>query len=293
MGGFTLAANEKCRIGGRNMPFASHDGVRIHYTLAGDGPAMVLIHATPFDHDMWLYQIARFSTWFRVVAIDMRGFGRSDKPTAPFAFEDMTGDVEAVCAAEGITSAVLMGASVGSRLAIRLGHDRPDLFRAVVVVGGNAQASAPGAGDGQSGSDRRRNERIQRYIDGPLAETYRWQLEGTVSEGFLETGMGRHLMGLFLERAPWLNGPAIANVFKATGFLDMRELLADIKVPFLVVSGEHDRSIPAARETARRIPDARHVIIEGAGHACPIEDPGAFDAAVIAFLREKGEMPAA
>lgn len=273
------------------MPYAVNNGVRIHYVTAGEGPPMVLVHATPFDHDMWLYQIAHFSTWFRVIAVDMRCFGRSDKVTEPFAFEDMTGDILAVCRAEDAGGAVLMGASVGSRLAIRLGHDAPEIFEAVVVVGGNAQASGS-ADKPSSGSDARRNERIRRYQEGPLEETYRWQLESTVSEAFLEYPVGRHLMAMVMERAPWLDGPAIANVFKATGFLDMRGLLPDIRVPFLVVSGEFDRSIRAARETAAAIPDARHVIIKGAGHACPIEDPAAFDAEVIAFLEEKGLMPA-
>lgn len=272
------------------MPYANNDGVRIRYVTAGDGPPMVLVHATPYDHDMWLYQIAHFSTWFRVIAIDMRCFGRSDKVGAPFAFEDMTGDVLAVCRAEKATGAVLMGASVGSRLAIRLAHDAPEWFRAAVVVGGNAQASGS-AGKPESGSDERRNERIRRYIEGPFEETYRWQLESTVSEAFLDTPLGGHLMAMFMERARCLDGPAIANVFKATGFLDMRDLLPDIRAPFLVVSGEYDRSIPAARETARAIPDARHVIVPGAGHACPIEDPAGFDSEVIAFLKEKGLMP--
>ena len=48
---------------------------------AGDGPAMVLVHANPFDHDLWLYQTAHFSTWFRVIGIDIRGYGRSSKVT--------------------------------------------------------------------------------------------------------------------------------------------------------------------------------------------------------------------
>ncbi len=272
------------------MPYATHDGVRIHYTIAGDGYPMVLVHATPYDHDMWLYQIAHFATWFRVIAIDMRCFGRSDKVREAFTFEQMTGDIIKVCQEEGVSEAILMGASVGSRLGIRLGHDRPDLFKAVVLVGGNAQASAGSGGD--SDSDKRRNQRIQRYIDGPLLETYRWQMENTLSESYLKTAIGKHVVEMFMERAPWLDGTAIANVFKATGFLDMRDLLPEIEVPFLVVSGEFDHSIPSARETARLIPDATHKIIDGAGHACPVEDPAAFDAVVIGFLTAKGLMPA-
>ena len=62
------------------MPFASNKGVRIHYEIHGDGPPMVLVHANPFDHRLFTYQIASFAPYFRLVALDIRGYGRSDKP---------------------------------------------------------------------------------------------------------------------------------------------------------------------------------------------------------------------
>ena len=71
------------------MPYSNANGVDIWYEVKGDGPAMVLIHANPFDHDLWLYQAAHFSTWFKVVGIDIRGYGRSSKVTQPYALIDM------------------------------------------------------------------------------------------------------------------------------------------------------------------------------------------------------------
>ncbi len=56
------------------MPVSRANGVDIYYEVAGRGPAMVLIHAIPFDHSLWLYQQARFSTFFRVISVDLRGF---------------------------------------------------------------------------------------------------------------------------------------------------------------------------------------------------------------------------
>ena len=61
------------------MPFSRANGIDIWYEVAGEGPALVLIHANPFDHDLWMYQTAHFSTWFKVVSIDIRGYGRSAK----------------------------------------------------------------------------------------------------------------------------------------------------------------------------------------------------------------------
>ena len=55
------------------MPYSRSAGVDIWYAVTGSGPALVLVHANPFDHDLGLYQAAHFSTWFTVVGIDIRG----------------------------------------------------------------------------------------------------------------------------------------------------------------------------------------------------------------------------
>lgn len=75
------------------MPYSKSNSVDIWYEVNGAGPPMVLEHANPFDHNLWLYQIAHFSKWFRVLSIDLRGYGRSGKITPPFTLEDMCDDV--------------------------------------------------------------------------------------------------------------------------------------------------------------------------------------------------------
>src|SRR5882672_10765845 len=102
------------------MPYSSANGVKIWYEVKGDGPVLVLIHANPFDHDLWLYQTAHFSTWFKVIGIDLRGYGRSAKMTTTFTLKDMCNDVIGVMAGLGVKRAVLAGCSVGSGIAILL-----------------------------------------------------------------------------------------------------------------------------------------------------------------------------
>ena len=123
------------------MPYSRANGVNIWYEVTGDGPAMVLIHANPFDHDLWIYQAAHFSTWFKVIGIDIRGYGRSDKVTTPYSLKDMCDDAIGVMKDLGVGHAVLGGCSVGSGIAIMLGLDHPELFDAIFLVGGNSGAS--------------------------------------------------------------------------------------------------------------------------------------------------------
>ena len=96
------------------MPFASNRSVRIYYETYGDGPPMMLVHANPFDHRLFTYQIASFAPYFRLVAMDIRGYGRSDKPTTPFTLNDMADDVVAVCAQEKIARAIFSCAQTAS-----------------------------------------------------------------------------------------------------------------------------------------------------------------------------------
>jgi pimeloyl-ACP methyl ester carboxylesterase len=266
------------------MPYVMRDDIRIHYRVSGaergDGPAMVLIHANPFDHTLWLYQIARFSTWFRVIAVDIRGYGRTDKVEDPYTLEDMCDDVMAVVDHEEADGAVLMGASVGSKMALMLALDHPDAFSAVVLVGGSAGR--------QPGHFKRR---IEGYRTRGPELYHREHLESLVAPDFPKTRLGDYLLQTQTDKDEALSGNAIARVFEALGNAGVDERLATMKPPVLVVNGEHDTALPRGRETAAAIPGACHVVLTGAGHACNIEQPHAFDEAVIAFLKGTGLMP--
>lgn len=267
------------------MPYFTHKGVRTYYEVAGEGPPMVLIHATPWDHSMWVYQIAHFSTWFRVIAVDMRSFGRSDAVTEPFPIDALVDETIALCEHEKAKDAVVIGASLGSRLGYLLAHKRPDLFKAAILVGGNAQSA------GNSDSDKRRAERIRRYRDEPTAQVYEWQLHGTLSEGFQKTPLGKYFVAMMLEQTPRVVGLARSLIALSMSREDLAPLLPEIKIPIMVCTGELDRSLEGARDAARSLKQGKHVVIPNAGHCCCLEDPAAFDAAVIDFLKAHKLMP--
>lgn len=239
---------------------------------------MVLIHANPFDHRLWLYQVAHFSTWFRVVAIDIRGYGRSDKPTGEFSLRDMAEDVLAVCADLQIDEAVVMGASVGSGIALMLGLERPALCRALVLVGG---------GSGGMHFERR----IHGYAQLGVARYHREHLADLVAPQFAASRLGAYLLERFAQAGPSLSGAAIAQIFRARAAADMSERVPSLAMPTLVVNGEFDISLEDGRRTASLIPHAVHHVLPGTGHACCIEDPAGFDEIVESFLRAKALLP--
>src|SRR5207247_7259411 len=114
----------------KEMAYCSVIGIRIYYEVSGAGFPLLLIHGSPFDHRLWLYQIASFSTFFKVIAVDLRGYGHSDKPTSQTSLAMMAEDVQGVYRHEEIKEAVAAGISVGGNVALQLGLDHPEIFKA-------------------------------------------------------------------------------------------------------------------------------------------------------------------
>lgn len=258
------------------MPYARNRDVRIYYETYGEGAPLVMVHANPFDHRLFTYQIASFAPYYRVVALDIRGYGRSDKPETPFTLADMADDVLAVCAEENIARAVFMGVSVGSGIALLIGLDRPETAEAVVLVGGSSKGGSGIAA------------RIAGYTSADLRGYQRSHIRELVAPGFCDTPLGRWVLDLFTEKTQWLSGQCIAQIFRAREGCDMSGRLTGMKLPTLVINGAHDVSLEGGAETASLIPGAKHVVLPGTGHACNIEDPAAFDRAVMNFLRANG-----
>ncbi|MEX0804046.1 MAG: alpha/beta hydrolase [Candidatus Binatia bacterium] len=259
--------------------YSTANGIKIYYETSGEGFPFVMVHANPFDHNLWMYQIAHFSTFFKVIAVDIRGYGRSDKPATPFSLKDMANDVLGVCRDEGVKEAILGGVSVGSGMAILLGLDHPEIFKALILVGGS------------SGGGGSIDERIHGYTKIGIGKYHIRHLRELVAPDFADSKLGAYLLNTFVNRDPWLSGQSIAQIFRARGGTDMTPRLASMKVPTLVINGEYDNSLKGGKLTASLISGAAHRILPKTGHACNIEDPAGFDELVIEFLRAKNLMP--
>jgi pimeloyl-ACP methyl ester carboxylesterase len=237
----------------------------------------VLIHALPFDHNLWLYQVERFSSRFRTLAMDLRGWGRSAKPRSPFSLGDMGHDVLGVLADEGITSgAVVLGCSIGSKIALMLACDHPDFFEAAILVGGN------------SGPQPQFDHRIAAYrahaAAGTLEDYHLAHLRHGVTAAWADSAVGHYLLAGFVERGQSLDAECIAQVFAALTVSDLTPKLGGYKSPTLIVNGEHDSALPGGTRTASLISHAEHRILPATGHCCFLEDPAGFNALVQDFL---------
>ena len=113
------------------------NGIRLNVVEAGEGPLVILCHGWPELAYSWRHQIpALAAAGYKVIAPDMRGYGRSDSPTEIDAFNIMqlVGDIVGLAAHYGDTHPVIVGHDWGANVAWNCAQLRPDLFRAVVAM---------------------------------------------------------------------------------------------------------------------------------------------------------------
>lgn len=257
------------------MPWSVVRGVRTHYSAAGAGPTILMLHPNPFDGRFWLYQAAHFQRDHRVLCPDLRGYGLTTPVQSPYGSDDLLDDLLGVLDAEDTERAVVIGASVGARLALLLALQHPARVAGLVLVGGN------------SGTSPRRDTRVagfRRDRHGYLRD----YLEELVSPAFRDSTLGRYLLSLFAGTSETLSVAALEAFFAATNSFDCTSRLPAVDTPTLVVNGEFDHSLDVGRRTASLVPAAAHRVIAGAGHACCIEAPSEFNRITQAFLESRG-----
>lgn len=262
------------------MPVNHANGVSLYYETAGEGPPLVMIHALPFDHNLWLYQVAQFSSRFTTITMDLRGWGRSAKPREAFSLQDMGNDVLELLSKLRIRQpAILLGCSIGSKIALMLACDHPDRFGAAILVGGNS---------GPQDFARRIAAYREHSAGGTLREFHLSHLRHGVTEAWADSPIGRYLLAGFVERGQPLDAESIVQVFRALEGSDLTPKLAACRVPILIVNGEHDGARSGGERTAFMLKHAEHQVLPGTGHCCFLEDPDRFDEMMGVFLTRHG-----
>lgn len=247
------------------MPFARVNGTMLYYRESGEGPLAVFIHGFPLDHSLWLDQLAGLGHVRRCVALDLRGFGRSD-PTveSELSMELFADDVAGLIEALGESAADIIGISMGGYVAMALWELRPQIVRSLSLLDTRAVDDSP---EGKAG---------RRRLAEQLLDEGRAAVAGQLTTSLLGPGAG---IGVQARVRSMIEGTRYETLIAALEGMrnrpDRSRMLASISVPTLVLGGEHDALIPPSqvRALAEQIPGARTAIVPGAGHLPPIEKP--------------------
>src|ERR1700680_820077 len=238
------------------MPKIDRDGVKIHYDIHGNGPALLLTHGFSSTSAMWQGQIAALSPHHQPVLWDMRGHGRSDYPEDPAAYSEAltVGDMAALLDEVGAESAIVGGLSLGGYMSLAFYRAYPGRVRALLIID-----TGPGfkKDDARDAWNKRAHDTGDRFEREGLAVLKSASRERSAVSHRDASGLARAARGMLTQRD--------ARVI---------ELLPDIKVPALVVVGADDTPFLAASDyMAAKIPGARKAVIAAAGHAVNIDQP--------------------
>ena len=252
------------------------EGLSVSYQLAGDGPALVLLHGFSYDSRAWRPQIKALSDQFTVIAWDAPGAGQSADPPDTFGISDWADCLEAFLAAIKVEKAHVLGLSWGGILAQEFYRRYPGRVLSLILADTYA---------GWKGS-----------LPEPIPQE---RLEACLRDSTLppEEFLSRYLPGMFSEAVPdEVRKEAASGMseFHPAGFrlmarasadTDTRDLLSSIKVPTLLIWGEADARSPitVAHQFHEAIPGSKLVIIPGAGHVSNLEQPELFNAEVRGF----------
>lgn len=268
------------------MPFASaKDGTRLHFEETGSGTPVIFIHEFAGDHRSWEPQMRFFARYFRCIAYAARGFPPSDVPEdgARYSQAHARDDVVAVLDHLKIDRAHVVGLSMGGFAALHVGIAHPKRARSLVIAGcgygaepdkkEKFQAECEAAA---SSFESNWAETAKKYALGPT----RVQFQNKDPRGWAE------FAGQLQEHSP--RGQALTMRGVQMKRPSLYELIYDmrkIEVPTLIVTGdEDDPCLEPGLLMKRSIATSGLVVLPHSGHTINIEEPEAFNRALLEFF---------
>ncbi len=250
------------------MPFAQIGEQALFYTVNGrGGPALILIHGAGGNHLHWPAALRRLPG-ATVYAVDLPGHGRS-AGAGRERIEDYAADIVRFMDAVGVPRGVLVGHSMGGAIAQMTALVAPERVAGLVLVGTGARLRvAPVILEG-----------ILQDALGTVALITDWAWGPEADPAMV--ARGRQMMARVDPQVVW-------GDFAACDRFDIRERVGEITAPTLVITGAEDRMTPPkfGQWLAERIPGARFVLVEGAGHMVMLEKPDQVANAVQEFVAQ-------
>ena len=247
-----------------------------HHRFDGpeDAPVLVMSNSLATTYEMWDPQLPALTEDFRVLRYDRRGHGRSDVPAGPYRVDDLGGDLLELLDSLGLERVSLCGLSIGGVDTMWLSANPPDRVDRLVLCCTAAKLGTPEMWEERAATAR--GQGVDALADATLE---RWFSPAYHAS---EPRAVAHYREMVAATPP----EGYAGCCAALAEWDFRARLGEIRAPTLVVAGEDDPATPPdlGREIADGVPGARLHVFPGARHLVNIEQPMAFDRAILEHL---------
>jgi pimeloyl-ACP methyl ester carboxylesterase len=261
--------------------YADVNGTRIFYKIEGKGHPLVLIHGFSLDTRMWADQILTFSKRYRIIRYDRRGFGKSGVNQTGFTEVE---DLYELLRHLGVRSCYVLGMSQGGGIARDLTLDHPEMVDALILQ----DTSVKGFRWPRNPHIPRVSLREMALTEGLEKAKKAWLNNPRFRISRQKPRVYRRLKQIIAEwsGSTWLNPPTKQN--EASETKQPIDRLGEIKIPTLVILGEHE-SIAlhcAANALVFGIPNSEKALVSGAGHMANMDEPLIFNKIVLSFLEK-------
>lgn len=264
------------------MPHQTVNGISIYYEEQGKGEPLILINGLAFPMDLWFAQIQELSKDFRVIALDNRGIGRTDKPDVEYSVAQMASDTVGLLKAMGIEKANIAGLSMGGFIGQEIALSYPEVVNRLILIA-TSMGSAKSWEMGKPFWDKAMVE-----MQGKTPEQiYRMDLTMMAAPGFAASHPDVIEKGVQLRMKNVQPLHGFLRQYGACAAFDAYNRTGKISQPTLIILGKNDPifPIPLAPDFQKTLPGAKMIIYENCGHAILLEKPDRLSQDIREFLK--------
>jgi pimeloyl-ACP methyl ester carboxylesterase len=269
--------------------FIEVDGRKLNYVELGDAdkPVLLFVHGIMGTWRNWVFNLLPFADRYRVIALDLPGFGLSEMPAGEFSLENYAGTIKTFLGQLGVNKVTLIGNSMGGHVGTLVAKKFPEILEKLILVDPSGFSTS--------------TERLRKLA--PLAR---------LLEPFLKIGPGlrkfvassRFLAGIFTKIVLWrprqvsselilvllagIGKPGFLPAVHTISHTPVKHFPGDVTAETVIIWGRNDSLIPKrdAFKFAKMIPQAQLVLIDDVGHIPMFEKPAEFNALIARFAPE-------
>ncbi|MFX1451892.1 MAG: alpha/beta fold hydrolase [Promethearchaeota archaeon] len=278
--------------------FADVNGIKICFDIHGDGDPIILIHGFSDRKEHWRAQISSLSEYFKVIRMDNRGAGKSDRPDGEYTMNLYASDVLGLIDFLGIGKAHIVGHSLGGMIAQNFAILYPSKVNKLILINTLPGLRPPGEPIDEAirmykenainGHEAMLKDPLNEFINGAKGKYSRnfWKLmRDNPKKNFHEIWSVEDLIEEKLKDGPTIKD--LSNQAHALSTHNTYERLHEIQNEVLILSAERDKSCPKSmgEKMHELIPNSKFIIIKGAGHQSILEKAPEINHIIIDFLK--------
>ncbi len=266
------------------MPYVKRDAIKIYYKRHGNGDPLLFFSETACAGDIWhAFQVPEFSRDHLVITHDYRGTGKSSRPTTQYSCEDFVDDAAAILDRLSGGPAILLGHSMGGRVALLMALTYPAKVQRLIVAS---------VGPGVSGAPPIPFKMCKEMVE--------WGYEKYVREHTLEVGWTAEYIAGHPDRVESFLKIRMGNLPRLEDYLrhvvarqacDLSSRIKEIRHPTLVIVGDHDHGSAtgvshrvASEALANALPNSRYAVIPNEAHNYFMTNPAEAHRIIREFL---------